>query len=661
MKRKMIGAAAAYLAGLFFASFFTGIISAVILLVLAILILAGGIRGKDLVMLLVFFIAAFTVSKVYRNSEYDRIISYSGETGDFSGSIVGIERYSGDLAMYILEGELNDIPDVKLAYLGSGLNAEYGDILSLKECKFSEHKNDYVFRNRDIFMSEGIFLSADYPQSVSVERTHSEKLKNALMEYREDMMSRFRSSMDGKNGNFLGAMVFGEKRGFDPDMRTSLYRSGIGHVMAVSGLHVSVIAVMLMTIFSKLRLGRLFPFILMNLLLILFITMAEWPVSAVRALIMADFVYSAKLFRRQSDTFNSLAGAVLVICIANPFAVYSSGFLMSVTAAFGVGVFGPYMTKNFSGNKVIKNFLIMVCTSLCIFPLTVKYFGETSLLSPITNLILLPLCSAALIVGAVFVMTGGILPILRAADLLLKPVIAVSEFISEKKLAYFCCCTEDSADIILALAAAVVAVHIVYNRRSVTAFAAAALFCGAMIFTSISAEISRNSLKIAVLGKGRNTAAVISYKGVTRIFDLSGYYNSPVYIRKFLTENGISRVDSVFLAGNEPSQYAAYKSELDSFEIAEWYTGDDIFASGSRIVNVDEEITFAGEGTEIVCCGNDITVDFCGTEITIEPSGNRGTFIVSGELLPQDIIIDKDKNNFEIKLSADGSYEFRRL
>lgn len=661
MKRKMIGAAAAYLAGLFFASFFTGIISAVILLVLAILILAGGIRGKDLVMLLVFFIAAFTVSKVYRNSEYDRIISYSGETGDFSGSIVGIERYSGDLAMYILEGELNDIPDVKLAYLGSGLNAEYGDILSLKECKFSEHKNDYVFRNRDIFMSEGIFLSADYPQSVSVERTHSEKLKNALMEYREDMMSRFRSSMDGKNGNFLGAMVFGEKRGFDPDMRTYLYRSGIGHVMAVSGLHVSVIAVMLMTIFSKLRLGRLFPFILMNLLLILFITMAEWPVSAARALIMADFVYSAKLFRRQSDTFNSLAGAVLVICIANPFAVYSSGFLMSVTAAFGVGIFGPYMTKNFSGNKVIKNFLIMVCTSLCIFPLTVKYFGETSLLSPITNLILLPLCSAALIVGAVFVMTGGILPILRAADLLLKPVIAVSEFISEKKLAYFCCCTEDSADIILALAAAVVAVHIVYNRRSVTAFAAAALFCGAMIFTSISAEISRNSLKIAVLGKGRNTAAVISYKGVTRIFDLSGYYNSPVYIRKFLTENGISRVDSVFLAGNEPSQYAAYKSELDSFEIAEWYTGDDIFASGSRIVNVDEEITFAGEGTEIVCCGNDITVDFCGTEITIEPSGNRGTFIVSGELLPQDIIIDKDKNNFEIKLSADGSYEFRRL
>lgn len=661
MKRKMIGAAAAYLAGLFFASFFTGIISAVILLVLAILILAGGIRGKDLVMLLVFFIAAFTVSKVYRNSEYDRIISYSGETGEFSGSIVGIERYSGDLAMYILEGELNDIPDVKLAYLGSGLNAEYGDILSLKECKFSEHKNDYVFRNRDIFMSEGIFLSADYPQSVSVERTHSEKLKNALMEYREDMMSRFRSSMDEKNGNFLGAMVFGEKRGFDPDMRTSLYRSGIGHVMAVSGLHVSVIAVMLMTIFSKLRLGRLFPFILMNLLLILFITMAEWPVSAVRALIMADFVYSAKLFRRQSDTFNSLAGAVLVICIANPFAVYSSGFLMSVTAAFGVGVFGPYMTKNFSGNKVIKNFLIMVCTSLCIFPLTVKYFGETSLLSPITNLILLPLCSAALIVGAVFVMTGGILPILGAADLLLKPVLAVSEFISEKRLAYFCCCTEDSADIILALAAAVVAVHIVYNRRSVTAFAAAALFCGAMIFTSISAGISRNSLKIAVLGKGRNTAAVISYKGVTRIFDLSGYYNSPVYIRKFLTENGISRVDSVFLAGNEPSQYAAYKSELDSFEIAEWYTGDDIFASGSRIVNVDEEITFAGEGTEIVCCGNDITVDFCGTEITIEPSGNRGTFIVSGELLPQDIIIDKDKNNFEIKLSADGSYEFRRL
>ncbi|MBQ8180733.1 MAG: ComEC/Rec2 family competence protein [Ruminococcus sp.] len=665
MKRKMIGAAAAYLAGLFFASFFTGITSAVIFLLLALLILAGGIRGKDLILLLVFFAAAFAVSAGYRHFCYDRIVSFSGSTGDFSGEITGIESYAGDLSLYTLEGELNGITDVKVTYLGSGLDAEYGDILHLKSCGFSEHTNDYVFKNKDVYMAEKIFLSVDYPESVSVERTHSRKLKNALMNYREEMLSRFRSSMDGKTGYFLGAMVFGEKRGFDPDMRTNLYRSGVGHVMAVSGIHVSLIAVMIMAVLSRLRLGKIIPFILMNVLLIVFITMAEWPASAVRALIMADFAYSAKIFRRQSDTFNSLAGAVLVICIANPFVVYSSGFLLSVTATFGIGVFGPYMTKNFTGSSIVRSFLIMVCTNMCIFPLTIKYFGETSLISPVTNLLLLPLCSGALIIGTVFVMTGGILPVLGVAELLLNPVLDISDILSESGLTYFNSCGENSAEIIFALAAVVVVLQIVHDNRALTAGAMAAVFCGVMIIAAITERSAQNSLRIALLGKGSNTAAVISYKGTTRIFDVSGYYNSPVYVRKYLTENGISYADSVLFAENEPSQYSAYISELDPIKVGEWYSGEELFSAGSKAVNVGEEIRFSDEELELIFKKESLSVDFCGTKISIASSGKKKSFVVSGEILPQDILIDKEEkfgvNNFELKLSEDGTYEFRRL
>lgn len=665
MKRKMIGAAAAYLAGLFFASFFTGITSAVIFITLAILVFAGGIRGKDLILLLVFFAAAFAVSKTYERFYYERIVNYSGSTGNFSGEITGIESYAGDLSLYTLKGELNGISDVKVTYLGSGLNAEYGDILHLESCRFSEYTNDYVFRNKDIFMAEGIFLSADYPESVSVERTHSRKIKNALMDYREKMLSLFRSKMSGKTGNFLGAMVFGEKRGFDPDMKTELYRSGVGHVMAVSGIHVSVIAVMLMAVLSRLRLGRILPFILMNVLLIIFITMAEWPASAVRALVMIDFIYSARIFRRQSDIFNSLAGAVLAICIADPFAVYSSGFLLSVTATFGIGVFGPYMTRNFTGNRHVRNFLIMICTSMCIFPLTIKYFGETSLISPITNIVLLPLCSGALIIGAIYVITGGILPVLGIAELLLTPVLAISDVISKSRIAYFTYSGENPAENIFVLAAIVIILHIVYRSRAVTAWTMAVSFCAVMVFSAITSHISQKSLRVAFLGKGKNTAAVISYNGTVRIFDLSGYYNSPVYVRKYLADNGVSTVDSVMLVENEPSQYASYVSETASVDIEKWYSRSDIFISGDDIFIADEEINFSWDELEIIYRSGRLAVDFCGTEITIESSGNSGTFVVSGDVLPHDIPIDREENNglnnFEIKLSEDGAYKFRRL
>lgn len=226
MKRKMIGAAAAYLAGLFFASFFTGIKFAAILILIFTLVIIKGIKSRDLLMLFVCFSCAFIVSKTYEHFYYDRIVSLSGSLGNFDGRIVEIENYAGDLALYTLKGNLDGVSGVKVTYLGSGFNAEYGDILHLKGCTFSKYKNDYVFRNKDIFMSEGIFLSADYPESAELERTNSRPVKNSLAGYREKMISRFRSSMDGETGDFISAMVFGEKRGFDPDMRTSLYRSG---------------------------------------------------------------------------------------------------------------------------------------------------------------------------------------------------------------------------------------------------------------------------------------------------------------------------------------------------------------------------------------------------------------------------------------------------
>lgn len=666
MKRKMIGAAAAYLAGLFFASFFTDIKYAAVLLVILILLIAKGMRGKDLIMLVFCFSAAIGSYKAYERLYYERVVSLAGTAGDFEGRILEIESYSGDLSLYTLKGELNGISGVKINYFGSGLDAEYGDILRLENCKFSNYSNDYVFRNRDIFMAEGIFLSADYPENVTLERTHSNHVKNALMNYREKMLSRFRSRMDGETGNFLGAMVFGEKRGLDSDMQTSLYRCGIGHVMAVSGLHVSVIAVVLMTFFSRLIPGRFFSFFLMNLAMLLFITMAEWPVSAVRAAIMIDFAYSASLFRRQNDSFNSLAGAVLILCITNPYVIYSSGFLLSITASFGIGVFGPYMADNFSGRKFIKNAVIMICTNVCVFPLSMKYFGETSLIAPVINLLLLPFCSAALVGGAIYVMTGGFLPILKLIEFMLNPVLAVSDFISRSNLSYFYFSGKYSFVIIIFAAAAVIAVHFVFNKRALTAAVIALVFGAVLICSAISSMIAYNCIRIAFLGRGSSAAAVISYKGNTRIFDLSGYYNTPVYVRKYLCENGISRADSIVLTENEPSQYSAYISEIKPMTIGEWYVGDDMFVyNAENIFEFSGEIVFDYDDVYIFYRDESLVIDIDGESIIVSPADKGKGFVVSGTAMDHEIFIDRTENsginNFEITLSVNGGYEFRRL
>ncbi len=684
----MIGAAAAYMSGLFFASFFTFgsglLLTAVIAVVLFIAARKLGITKGDVIMLAAVFTAALCVSSIYTSQRYDKALSYDGSKGSFSGEIISVDYYDHELASYILDGRINESFKVRAVYFGDAYQASLGDTLIIEDCSFTLPESDYLFDSAEYYKSDGVFLSIEEAESVALIKNNSRKLKNLLLGYKNKIKSDFIIRTDERNGGLIAGMVFGDKENISDSVRTSMYRTGIGHLMAVSGLHVSVIAAVIMLILKKLRVGKYAAFLLMNLFVAAMIIMAESPVSALRAAIMLDFMYAAELFRRQNDTLNSLSCAVLIICIFNPYVIYSNGFILSVSGTFGIGVFAPYMTKNISGDTAIARFIRsviqMLCVSLCVMPASILFFDEASLISPFTNVMLVPLCIVIMLIGILYTASGGILSLLSIAGLLADFVFLITDKLSRLEIVYFSCGIDRLFYISVICAAFVLLTYLIFRSRRNTAIAIACAVTVFIFTSTLMSSMQKNKFRIAILGRGANAVVVVNYCGRAEAVDLSGHYKSADYLRKYLTANGISELSYLALTEDVHSQYSAY------YEALELVRAENLLVLGknkpdeSAVLFTSEGFTAENDVYTLSYSEEVLTVEYCGIKVSVLPvrkcgestadlSVVYGNFTKNTEITNDvnTIYLDESENtntginNFEIEIAKNGEIILRRL
>lgn len=695
MKRKMIGAAAAYMSGLFFASFFTEgsdlLLLAGLFPMFFILTKLIKLPFKDSLLVTILFTIAVFEGFSYNHFVYEKIKAYSSSTGNFCGKVIEVNYYNEDKASYILDGQINGNQKARISVYTDSFDVSYGDIIALENCKFEVPKSDYLFDSESYYKARRIYLTAENPEKISVEQRDSYKLKRALESYREKIISEFRIKMGDNTGSLLGGIVFGETGNIGENSKTLLYRCGIGHVMAVSGLHVSIAAALLMFVFDKLRVNKYASFAIMNVFIILMIIMVKSPFSAIRAAIMIDFIYSARLFRRQNDTFNSLSIAVLLICLFNPYAIIDRGFLLSIAGTFGIGVFAPYMTKNMKSSslaqKFIKNITAMLCVTLIVMPLSMLYFDEVSIISPLANVVIIPLCIAAMIIGMLYVISGGIISLLSVSELLLDIVLFITEKLGKLNFTHFSCGSRNLFLISMLCAAFVVLVQAVLKSRKFTALSIVGALAIFIFSSSLYSRNEYNKFKIAVLGRNSNAVVAIMYRGQTDIIDLSGHFKSAEYVRKYLISNGVSEIQTLSLTTKAQSQYSAYSEALNLIDIDKLMISGDtgLFESESNDIFEygDNSFTVKNNLYSIQYSNNSVSVTYMDTTINIRPAKSElytdSDFTIHYGKVPKNaeancdgsnIYLDSledtvynysDMNNFEIIILDDGGCSIRRL
>ena len=188
----------------------------------------------------------------------------------------------------------------------------------------------------------GIFLLAYQEDDVSVLKPDGPSWRDFPARLRRRIGEILRICVPDDAAAFAGALLLGDTSGLDYEVDTSLKISGIRHVAAVSGLHVSILFALITAVtFKKRFLTALVGFPM----LLLFAAVAGFTPSVSRSCIMWGLMLAGLLLNRQYDGPTALSFAALVMLLFNPLVITSVGFQLSVSSVAGIYLFAPGIRK----------------------------------------------------------------------------------------------------------------------------------------------------------------------------------------------------------------------------------------------------------------------------------------------------------------------------
>ncbi len=290
---------------------------------------------------------------------------------------------------------------------------EYGDVLKIKGRleKPIEQKNFGEFNYKLYLARERIFTYINIWQEKDIQKI-GEDDSNFLVSFslsaRDKIKDITTQTLVPPYNYLLVGMLLGEKSFIPPYLKEVFAEAGIMHILAVSGLHVGIIAMALLAFLSLLRLPKKLKLFTLILILIMYASITGFRPSVLRATIMFIVLIGGKLINRNRNLNISLFFAAFLILLLNPLILYDAGFLLSFIVTFFIINLSPILQELYSKIVVwIRNPLaVSTAAWLGIFPLSAYFFSKVSIISIVSNLFIIPLTGIAVILGFVTFFIG---------------------------------------------------------------------------------------------------------------------------------------------------------------------------------------------------------------------------------------------------------------
>lgn len=560
-----VGLASAALAGSAFAVFAAALFVAFLFKILF------RFNLKSIIFMLTCFTLAFGYYNIYDAIVYRQITDFSGSKISYSGTVTDFRDHADDNSVYFLDGKINGRYSAKLIVYTDSVMCEPGDSMSF-EAEVKTPENTFLFSSQDYYKSKGIYLQTDSAENVSVEKSGF-SVRKSLFRFRERVCRLIDSSVSTDEGGMIKGMLFGDKSGLDENDKTMLYRTGIGHVTAVSGLHLVLFCTLISFILRRFKVGKITEFAVLELFMVLFALCCGMSPSVMRASVMMTLVNLAPLFFRYSDSFNSVGTAIILLTISNPFTILNESFMLSVSGTLGAGVFAPYMTSGMREDstfrRFIRNIAYLLCISAAVTPVSVICFGEFSLVSPLSNLIITPICMAALLISMIGSLLIFIDPALlfKISGAMCQIVLKISEIIGKNKFTHAKFSGEYIGVITAVLVIFCVSAYLIFRNRRYSAFSVVISF--GLIFSSCTFyNLAMDAIvKTALLGDKEVGVIVVSKGSTADIIDLNGNRKNCRYVSEYLDRLGIYEINNILLTSSPYSSMSSYNSQLSLFSV----------------------------------------------------------------------------------------------
>ena len=258
------------------------------------------------------------------------------------------------------------------------------------------------------------------PTKISIDYSRKNYLTFYLWKVRRRVGESIDSIFDEEDAAILRTMILGDKSDLDTDTKLLFQRSGIAHVLAISGLHVGLLAGVISLLLSLLRIRKKTADIISILIIILYGLMTGFSPATLRAVIMITVYKLAFVCGRTADMPTSMMEALLIMLIINPDSLFSIGLHMSFAAVIGVFtgmsfynvIFGkerflglPIRMRKYA-KKLIGGFLVALSINLWMTPLVIRSYYEVPLYSILLNFMIIPLLTFVIIFGSLAALMG---------------------------------------------------------------------------------------------------------------------------------------------------------------------------------------------------------------------------------------------------------------
>ncbi len=330
-------------------------------------------------------------------------------------------------AIILPNGERRPVQGHFIVSLGRYPAYQYGDRLAVRGILETPPTFD-DFDYRAYLARKGVYSLVRRASATLLEHGHGRRFYHLLYAVRDRASATLNAITPEPHAALLNGILLGIESGIPDDLMEAFNRTGTTHIIVISGFNISIIAGLFLVLGRRLVGERRATWLAVGgVALYALLVGADAAVS--RAALMGILYVVALHLGRRSLALNSLAASALVMTLANPFTLYDLGFQLSALATLALILFVPALTawvehrlawlgaRRATLMALLNDALIVTfAAQLLTTPLIVSVFGRLSLVSLLTNLLILPVQAwvmlgggAALLAGLVWLPLGRLL------------------------------------------------------------------------------------------------------------------------------------------------------------------------------------------------------------------------------------------------------------
>lgn len=454
--------------------------------------------------------------------------------------------------------------------------------------------------------------------------SRSKSLKYRLrIGFRNRIEDLFDTYLDESPSNLMKGIIMGKNSYLDEEAILKYREMGLAHILAVSGLHIGIISGFLIFLFSNLAIKKRINIFIVLGIVWFYGFLIGFPPSVLRASIMFSFLLFGQTLAKPYDSINILFLSFFILLAINPILIFNLGFQLSYMATFSILYFSPYINKKFYpyNNKLTYTLASLFAVHIGILPIQLYYFNSFSVVGIFSNLIITPILSFALVLGAIMLIlsyTFSFLNIFLAS--ILNFILLIQEYLIDilytKGFGTIGFYSPNIYEFILYYLIVLIIFKIIdFHKLNYNIKKLMFLYILVFIIFNLGFNYFDNNIQIDFIDVGQGDCALIKTNKSAYLIDTGGnvFFDFDIgenIVLPYLKKHGISRLDGVFITHFHLDHCKSLPLLMENLDIKNIFISYENHSSEiyNYIKEGDVGVRILSEG-DMICLGKDIILE----------------------------------------------------